>query len=269
MSKLNSARSVWPWPRIVAHRGGGALAPENTLAAIRKGIEYGYRAVEFDVMLAADDVPVLMHDPDFGRTIHGHGSVAATRSHVLTRMDAGAWFGQEYAGEPVPLYADIVRFCRVHGVWMNVEIKPAEGHERRTGEVVGALTAALFADEDDPARLPLFSSFADAALEGARSTGPKIARGLLVDAIDDDSRHRLNALGCVALHCNHEKLDAGIAARISRIGYGLFVYTVNDAERVRELFDWGVDALCTDRIDRIDADPSCHFEHHEKSCPQR
>ena len=54
---------MWPYPRILAHRGGGTLAPENTLAALRCGLAYGYRAVEFDVMLASDGVPVVVHEP--------------------------------------------------------------------------------------------------------------------------------------------------------------------------------------------------------------
>jgi len=52
----------WPYPRVLAHRGGGKMAPENTLAAMQCGVDYGYRAVEFDVMLSKDGVPVLMHD---------------------------------------------------------------------------------------------------------------------------------------------------------------------------------------------------------------
>ncbi len=68
----------WPGPHRIAHRGGGTLAPENTIAAIRAGLAHRYRAVEFDVMLTADDVPVLMHDPHFGRTIAGTGAVATT-----------------------------------------------------------------------------------------------------------------------------------------------------------------------------------------------
>ena len=52
-------RPYWPYPRIIAHRGGGLLAPENTLAAIRYAVNLGFAGVEFDVKLTADDVPVL------------------------------------------------------------------------------------------------------------------------------------------------------------------------------------------------------------------
>ena len=245
-------RTIWPWPRILAHRGGGTLAPENTLAAIRKGIEYGYRGVEFDVMLSADHVPVLMHDAEYGRTIRRSGTVATSAASALMRMDAGGWFSDAFAGESVPLYGDVVRFCRAHAIWMNVEIKPAPGTERRTGEVVGDLTDRLFADETDAAKLPLFSSFSEEALEAARAVAPRIARGLLVDVVPNDWRTRLDALACVALHCNHEKLNAETVAQVAASGRGLFTYTVNDAERARILFDWGVNALCTDRIDLID-----------------
>ena len=62
---------MWPYPKIVAHRGGGKLAPENTLAAVRCGLSHGFHAVEFDVMLSKDGIPMLMHDPHFGRTVAG------------------------------------------------------------------------------------------------------------------------------------------------------------------------------------------------------
>ncbi|TMH24827.1 MAG: glycerophosphodiester phosphodiesterase, partial [Betaproteobacteria bacterium] len=68
----------WPYPRVVGHRGGGTLAPENTLAGIRKAAAMGFGGVEFDVMLSADKVPLLMHDETFDRTTNGKGSVAET-----------------------------------------------------------------------------------------------------------------------------------------------------------------------------------------------
>jgi glycerophosphoryl diester phosphodiesterase len=241
----------WPYPHVLAHRGGGSLAPENTLAALKKGLAFGYLAVEFDVMLSADEVPVLMHDPLLGRTVTGRGSIADLSAAALTRLDAGRWFGAAYAGEPVPLYEDVVRFCRQQGIWMNVELKPVPGYEGRTGAVVAALTQRLFADEPDLTQWPLFSSFQIPALEAARGAAPEIAQGWLVDRIPDDWQAQIKALGCVAMDCNHRYLDAAQVAAIKTAGYGLLSYTVNDPERARELFAWGVDALCTDRIDLI------------------
>ena len=67
---------MWPYPKVLAHRGGGGLAPENTLAGIRCGLEHGFHAVEFDVMLSSDGVPILMHDHRLGRTVAGRGDIS-------------------------------------------------------------------------------------------------------------------------------------------------------------------------------------------------
>ncbi|HSH89567.1 MAG TPA: glycerophosphodiester phosphodiesterase family protein, partial [Ramlibacter sp.] len=58
----------WPYPRWIAHRGAGKLAPENTLAAFRLGAQHGYRMFECDAKLSSDGVPFLMHDATLGRT---------------------------------------------------------------------------------------------------------------------------------------------------------------------------------------------------------
>jgi len=75
-----------------------------------------------------------------------------------------------------------------------------------------------------------------------------------VEDVPPDWQARLEALDCVSLHCQHDLLDAQLARRIKAAGYGLMCYTVNDPARARELFSWGVDALCTDRYDLIGAD---------------
>ena len=66
----------WPYPKLVAHRGGGSLAPENTLAAIRLGQSLGFRAHEFDVKLSKDNVAMLLHDATLERTTSGKGRAA-------------------------------------------------------------------------------------------------------------------------------------------------------------------------------------------------
>lgn len=255
---------MWFYPKIIAHRGGGTLAPENTIAALQCGLSHGFRAVEFDVMLSADGVPVLMHDPHFGRTVRGEGQVALTNATELCRLDAGAWFSARYAGEQVPTYEQAVHFCKSNGIWMNVEIKPAPGYEEETGRIVGELTRSLFEKEIAAAGknsaqrnvsgLPLFSSFSSDALAQAAGAAPEIPRGFLVDAISPDWQAPLKALGAIALHTNYKKLSSEQAAEVKRAGYGLFCYTVNDPERARELLGWGVDAFCTDRIDLIGPD---------------
>ncbi len=244
----------WPYPRVIAHRGGGAHAPENTLAAIRKGRSLGFAGVEFDVMLTADAVTVLIHDETLERTTGVAGSVAQTPSSRLAALDAGSWFGPEFAGEPIPRYAEAVRLCRDLGLWANVEIKPAPGFERDTGRVVAEASAALW---QGASVAPLLSSFSVAALEAARESAPQLARGLLVERVAPDWRKSVECLGCVSLHCDHRHLTRELAAQVLAAGRALLCYTVNDISRARELFAWGVDAIVTDRLDVVS--PSAFF----------
>lgn len=245
---------MWPYPKIVAHRGGGTLAPENTFAGLRCGLAYGFHAVEFDVMLSRDGLPIVMHDDQLGRTVAGSGSIAALDAGQLAALDAGSWFSPDFAGESVPNFGQFIDYCKAQHIWMNIEIKPVPGFEAETGRVVANITAAYFRDElaaGDPAGLPLLSSFSAEALAAARDAVPALPRGLLVDRVPADWLAQCQALGAVALHTNHKVLTPELAAAVKKAGLGLFCYTVNQPERAREILAWGVDGFCTDRIDLI------------------
>jgi len=249
--------SAWPYPRVLAHRGGGTLAPENTLAGLREGLTRGYRAIEYDIMLARDGVPVVMHDPYLGRTVAGSGNVFDYDAAELALLDAGGWFAREHEGEPVPLFVEFAGFCKAHGVWMNMEIKPAPEYDIETGGTVARIAAALFADEiaaGEMARVPLLSSFSMLALEAAREVAPQVPRACLMSELPPDWERRAQAVEAVAIHTNHRHLTPQLAQEVRAAGYGLFCYTVNDPARARELLSWGVEAFCTDRIDLIGAD---------------
>jgi glycerophosphoryl diester phosphodiesterase len=239
---------AWPFPRVVAHRGGGSLAPENTLAAMQCGLAHGFRAVEFDVMLTQDGVPVLMHDVQFGRTVAGTGTVSTTNASVLTAMDAGSWFGPAFAGERVPSYRQVIAFCQQHRIWMNVEIKPAPGVEQATGITVAAMTLAMLAADQ---LIPLLSSFSFEALMAAKLAAPGLPRGWLVEHIPANWKEKLLELDALALHVDQKNLTPANVAAVKDAGFGLFCYTVNATARARQLLDWGVDGFCTDRIDLI------------------
>lgn len=241
----------WPYPRIVAHRGGGILAPENTLAAIRHGASMGFRGVEFDVMLAGDGTPVLIHDETFERTTSGRGSVPAVAFAEIAKFDAGAWHSDSFRGERVPTFVAATNLCRELGLWANVEIKPAKGYEVQTGRVVGRLTLDLWRGSI-PA--PVVSSFSMEALRAARDVAPSVPRGMLVKKIPADWRSRMQELECIALHCSYRELSEKLTAEIHAAGYSVLCWTVNDPAEATRLLKWGVDCLVTDRIDLIAPD---------------
>jgi glycerophosphoryl diester phosphodiesterase len=241
----------WPYPRLVAHRGAGNLAPENTLTAMRVGHAHGYRMVEFDVKLAADNVSFLLHDATLERTSSGRGRADALLWRELSRLDAGGWHSAQYAGEPLPTFAAIARWARVHGVACNVEIKPTPGRERETGAAVALDANALWRDTDVP---PLLSSFSEDALAAAFDAVPALPRALLLDSLPADWMQRLERLGCVALDADHEALTPAIVRTARVAGYRVVCFTPNDPSRVIELAGWNVDCIITDAIDQIGAD---------------
>ena len=234
----------WPYPRIVAHRGGGALAPENTLGAIRQGASMGFEAVEFDVMLAGDGTPVIIHDETVDRTTNGRGRVPDMTYEELARFDAGK-------GNRIPKYEEAVALCRELGICANVEIKPARGHERKTGEAVARMTRELWRGAP---LAPLLSSFSIDAMAAARAVAPELARGYLVDKVPRDWHDTMKRLACVSLHCNYKSLSPELAREIHAAGYSILLSTVNEPSEAQRLLKMGADCLVTDALDRIGPD---------------
>lgn len=243
--------SHWPYPAIVAHRGGGKLAPENTLAAIDVGASYGHTMIEFDAKLSADGQVFLLHDDTLERTTNGWGVAGEQPWAQLVCLDAGARFSRAFAGEPLPLLSQVAERCHRHGMLANIEIKPTSGYDAATGRAVALAAAALWRDAVVP---PLLSSFSRQALAAAQHAAPALPRGLLLAAWDDDWQAQSAALGCVALHIDHQALNAERVAAIRHAGLHILAYTVNQPQRARALLDWGVDSICTDCIDRIGPD---------------
>jgi glycerophosphoryl diester phosphodiesterase len=234
----------WPYPGIVAHRGGGALAPENTLGAIRLGASMGFKGVEFDVMLAGDGTPVVIHDETVDRTTNGRGAVPEMSYAELSLLKIEE-------NERIPTFEDAGRLCRQLGIWANVEIKPAKGHERATGEAVARMTREHWLGAP---LAPVLSSFSVEALAGARSVAPGVPRGYLVDRIPADWRETMQRLGCISLHCNYKSLTEKLAHEIHGDGYAILLWTVNEPDIARQMLALGADCLVTDALDRIGPD---------------
>ena len=242
------SQHTWPYPQIVAHRGGGKLAPENTLAAIDVGAKYGHTMIEFDAKLSQDKQIFLLHDDTLDRTSNGWGVAGDIAWQKLAQLDAGGWYSRDYAGEP--LLRDVAERCRQHQMMANIEIKPSSGKDVETGRDVALAARELWQGQT----APLLSSFSYAALEAAMQAAPELPRGLLLDKWHDDWQALTSALDCVSIHLNHKLLNAECTADLKAAGLHILVYTVNQPARARELLSWGVDAICTDRIDIIGPD---------------
>ena len=238
--------SAWPYPRWIAHRGAGKLAPENTLAAFRLGAEHGYRMFECDVKLSADGVPFLMHDAALERTTNGVGLGGDQPWDQLARLDAGSWHSRAYVGEPLPTFENVARYCLANRFLLNVEIKPTPGHERTTGEVVAQYAARIWAREAVP---PLLTSFRPEALQAAQATRPELPRGLLLDTLWEGWFEAARSLDCVAIVCNYALWDAHTVAQVHGAGMRCLSYTVNDEWAAQRLLALGTDGIITDRVE--------------------
>ncbi|CFQ40200.1 glycerophosphodiester phosphodiesterase [Yersinia bercovieri] len=238
----------WPYPPIVAHRGGGALAPENTLAAIEVGARHGHKMIEFDAKLSQDGQIFLLHDDTLERTSNGWGVAGDLPWEKLIQLDAGDWYSPEFRGERLPLLSEVAARCAQYGMAANIEIKPTRGAEVVTGRVIALAAGQLWQDQAIP---PLLSSFSFDALAAAQQAAPELPRGLLLDKWDDNWPALTQQLDCISLHINHKQLTAERVAQLKAAGLRILVYTVNQPARAQELLNWGVDCICTDRIDLI------------------
>ena len=240
--------STWSWPRWIAHRGAGKLAPENTLAAFREGARHGYRAFECDVKLSADDIAFLLHDSELDRTTNATGRAADRTWSELSRLDAGGWHSAGFAGEPLPSLQAIATWLQRNDFDLDLEIKPTPGDEERTGRLVARAVAQLWRGHQ---RVPLLSSFRPEALAGAMAEDPALPRALLLDTLWEGWWDVASTLSCVAVITHHRLMDEALCERLHRAGLKALCYTVNEPDLAQRLWAAGVDGLITDAVDRF------------------
>ena len=125
---------------LIAHRGASGHAPENTLAAFRKAVSLGVGFIETDLQLTRDARFVAIHDDTVDRTTNGHGAVHDLTLEAIRKLDAGSWFGSEYAGERIPTLEEILEFSKKNDVVFYLELKPG-GSWGGEHALIGALRA--------------------------------------------------------------------------------------------------------------------------------
>jgi glycerophosphoryl diester phosphodiesterase len=244
-------------PVVMGHRGARGLAPENTMAAFDRAVELGV-PFELDTMLCGSGELVVIHDWDLDRLAGVEGKVAVTPWSELSGLDVGSHFSAEFAGERVPLLADVLRRVTPH-VLVNIEVKA----DRDTDNAVVADKLVALLEELGVKDRVFVTSFSPLLLEAVRLRDPSLLRGQIYrgfSAYKDNSFAEKLVLSKLLfnskaqpdmLMMDHERAKPRYVRKMKRRGYRVFTWTVNEPERAQELFSMGVDGVITDHPERM------------------
>ncbi len=223
-------------PEIVAHRGDAEHFPENTLPGLESAWRHGLQYVEFDVQLAADGVPYLIHDADLERTTHTKGDLRLMTSGQLDGVDAGEplRFGKRHTGTRLPRLAAVAELMADYPeARAFVEIKRASlAHHGRAPcleSILATLAAVL--------HRCIVISFDLEACRLARAAGG-VRVGWVLDHDPDTQRQELEALGPEFVFCDHRRLAAGVP--VPDGPWTWVVYEVTNAMLALELHERGI-----------------------------
>lgn len=227
---------------LLAHRGASADAPENTLAAFQEAVAQGADGVELDAMVCGSGEVVVCHDERLDRLAGLPWEVRTTSWWKLQRADVGQHLG--FASARIPLLEEVVEALPAHFL-INIELKCDQLNDGGLAQKV-----ARFVTERRLGERVVISSFNPVCLLRLAAAAPSLRRGFL---IDPDKRWGPQAYVATPLvsshsvHPSHEQCTPERVAEWHRRGLRVAVWTVDDAERARQLEAMGVSYLITNR----------------------
>ena len=126
-------------PLLVGHRGAMSVAPENTIASFEAGWAGGADIVELDVQLTADKQVILFHDDELEWKTGVKGHIGEYTADFLQTLDVGAYFDEKFAGTPMPLLDEVLRWGRERGMVLMIELKHGPIYEPELDKATVAL----------------------------------------------------------------------------------------------------------------------------------
>ncbi len=230
-------------------------APENTMASFEEAIRRGADLVELDVQLSQDNEVVVMHDTSVDRTTHHEGLVRDLPWKKLKMMDAGAWYGMEYAHQYVPSLSDVIsrlkhrKTTRHHALGLMIELKTLRGSG---GSLADAVVAVLHKEQFVDRAVVI--SFDAVALQEVRTADKKITTGFLYsEEKDENPIEKAKAIGVHAIMPKKTAVTARLVANAHKADLAVSTWTANTKNEMKRLITCGVDAIATNYPDRLRA----------------
>ncbi|WP_238652402.1 glycerophosphodiester phosphodiesterase [Paenibacillus piscarius] len=227
-----------------AHRGASAAAPENTMAAFRKGLELGATGIETDVQMTSDGAVVVIHDESLDRTTTGSGYVKDKTLREILEVDAGSWFSPEFAGERIPTLEELLDLLQGRDTVLNIELKNGTFFYPGMEEKVIAAVR-----EQGMSERVVISSFNHYSLAHCKKLAPEIRTGILYGEGLYRPWDYAASLQAEALHAHHSSALPEFVSAAAAQGVVYHPWTVNDSSRMQELIEAGVAGIITDYPD--------------------
>jgi glycerophosphoryl diester phosphodiesterase len=229
-------------PYYFAHRGASAYAPENTIEAFQLALEQGAPLIEFDVKLTADRQVAVIHDPTVDRTTDGTGKVNQLTMTELMRLDAGAWFGENFRGARIPSLDEVFEHLG-NKLFMNVELTNYSSPFDGLVDEVASLVKRHGLE-----KRVLFSSFYPTNLIRAHHLLPETPRGQLTLPRAAGWWQRIwgAVINIQADHPFTSDVTLESVSKSHKRGRLVHAWTVNDPEEMKRHCSLGVDGFFTD-----------------------
>ncbi len=222
---------------VVAHRGASSLAPENTLASVRKAMELGADHCEIDVQLSKDGEVVLLHDSRLKRTAGISGALSEYTLDELREFEVGSWFGPDFEGEPIPTLFEVIRAVKGK-ILLNIEIKVSGEDSNIASKVVDIIHSEGIRNNC------LVTSFDRLTVETIKELDPLISTGFIFNQKYPPDVFEGN---WDALSCNYRVVNANFVAKAREFKKKVYVWTVDDEVEMKRLIDLNVDGIITNR----------------------
>jgi glycerophosphoryl diester phosphodiesterase len=232
---------VW----VVGHRGAMGHCPENTMASFQRALELGADWIELDVHLTRDGALAVIHDESVDRTTDGHGLVKDHTLAELQRLDAGSWFGLEYAGQRIPTLDQVLDWARQNATVVDIEIKNVPMFYAGIEDaVVKALKRTSMTEQ------VIVTSFDHCAVKRVKALDGCIATGVLYAGRPVDGGVGLaRAADADAVLPQHAAVPAEDVEAAHAAGLVVAPWATSNPEDLRRLVTAGVDAIGTDHPD--------------------
>ena len=239
--------SDWKSSIEIAHRGWSAAYPENTLLAFEAAVKGGAKMLEMDLQFSADREVMIFHDENLERTTNSQGLLKKQTAAKLRQLDAGSWKSSKFQGEKIPLLTEILAQFGGRAL-LNLEIK-STAHESMELKDSLARQAWLLVQRARLMESVLFSSFDFHILAKLRSLSNEACLALnSANPWNENHLRQLTHLKAQAWNVENSIITTEMVKKVQKYGYGVNVYTVNDLERKKELFSWGVQGIFTDDL---------------------